>query len=318
MSKNRNITTMCNVCGKVMRDDHLKRHIDAKHSNVGSDLHHTEIQQQNNNPMITDQHDYRVKEASAKREELDNLPDGNGVNIKLELHRDNEVYQKNVKIGKQISTLLKSDNIPEKSLSRQNKFCLDLFRAQQPTTDVDKAELRLWQMQLLDVVSVDEMNDRKIIWVVGKEGNEGKSWFQSYLQSLHGEHRVARFDITNKTADLLHIMSRCALATTDMFLFNHQRCVSSEDCCYSLLEMIKDGYASAPKFHGSLLRIKRPNLVLVFSNRHPRIRSLSKDRWQIFFITDDGLTAGHEEWMWEKQGDDHTMTALKNNKTFRK
>ena len=114
-------------------------------------------------------------------------------------------------------------------------------------------------------------------------------------------------------------MSRCALATTDMFLFNHQRCVSSEDCCYSLLEMIKDGYASAPKFHGSLLRIKRPNLVLVFSNRHPRIRSLSKDRWQIYFITDDGLTAGHEEWMWEKQGDDHTMTALKTSrqrKTF--
>ena len=82
-----------------------------------------------------------------------------------------------------------------------------MFRAQQPTTDVDTAELLLWQKQLLDIVSVDEMNDRKIIWIVGKEGNEGKSWFQSYLQSLHGEHRVARFDITNKTADLLHIMS---------------------------------------------------------------------------------------------------------------
>ena len=252
------------------------------------------------------------------QEQDSGINEGLDANIKLELHRDNEVYQKNVEIGRQISILLKSDNIPEKSLSRQNKFCLDLFRAQQPTTDVDTAELRLWQKQLLDIVSADEMDDRKIIWVVGKKGNEGKSWFQSYLQSLHGEHRVARFDITSKTADLLHIMSRCALATTDLFLFNHQRCVPSEDCCYSLLEMIKDGYASAPKFHGSLLRIKRPNLVLVFSNRHPRIRSLSKDRWQICFITDDGLTTGHEERMWEKQVDDYTRTGIKNKKHFHK
>ena len=208
--------------------------------------------------------------------------------------------------------------ILEKSLSKQNKFCLELFRAQKPTTDVENAELRLWQDQLLDIIKVDQMEDRKIIWVIGKQGNEGKSWFQSYIQSLYGSHRVARFDITNKTADLLHIMSRCALATTDIFLFNHQRCVSSEECCYSLLEMIKDGYASAPKFHGSLLRIKRPNLIIVFSNRDPRIRSLSYDRWKICIITEDGLTLDHEEGMWKKQLDDHTVTANKNKNNFRK
>ena len=158
------------------------------------------------------------------------------------------------------------------------------------------------------------MNNRKIIWIKGAEGNEGISWFQSYLQSLYGSHRVARFDITNKSADLLHIMSRCALETTDIFLFNHQRCVSSVDCCYSLLEMLKDGYASSTKYHGSLLRIKTPNTVIVFSNRNPRMRSLSKDRWKIYFITADGLTADHEELMWEKQADDHTVTATKERK----
>ena len=53
-----------------------------------------------------------------------------GAKLKFELQRDNEVYQKNVKIGEQISILLKSENIPEMSLSKQNKFCLELFRAQ--------------------------------------------------------------------------------------------------------------------------------------------------------------------------------------------
>ena len=87
-----------------------------------------------------------------------------------------------------------------------------------------------------DIIKVGEMEDQKIILVIGKEG---KSWFQSYIQSLYGNNRVARLDIINKTADLLHIMSRCILATTDIFLFNHQRCVPSEECCYALLEILK-------------------------------------------------------------------------------
>ena len=59
-----------------------------------------------------------------------------------------------------------------------------------------KAELRQWQTLLLDVIEQEQMNDRMIIWVMGRKGNEGKSWFQSYIQRLHGAHRVARFDIT--------------------------------------------------------------------------------------------------------------------------
>ena len=150
--------------------------------------------------------------------------------------------------------------------------------------------------------------------MTGREGNEGKSWFQSYIQSLYGSHRAARFDITNKAADLLHIISRCALETTDMFLFNHQRCVSSEECCYSLLEMIKDGYTSAPKFHRSLLRIRRQNLIIMFSNHDPRIRSLSCDRWKLCIITENGLNLDHEEKIWQKQVDDCTVnkTILEN------
>ena len=194
-----------------------------------------------------------------------------------------------------ISVILGGGTIREESLSKQNKHCLELFRAQQATTDVKGAHLRPWQTQLIESIEQDKMSDRNIVWVIGRNGNEGKSWFQSYYQSLHGVHHVARFDITNKAADLLHIMSRSALATTDTFLFNHQRCVASEDCCYSLLEMIKDGYASAPKFQGSNLRFKTLNLVIVFSNREPRMHSLSKDRWKIFNIRNDELIGECEE-----------------------
>jgi len=271
-----------------MRDDTLNRHISTKHGSAVSDGQRGKAQQLQSEELL--------EESKATCTDVK-------ANIKFELMRNNETYKKNIEIGEEISDVLRDGEIVEKSLTKQHKFCLDLFRAWQPTLDVANAELRLWQEQLLDIINEDEMNDRKIIWVKGEKGNEGKSWFQSYVQSLHGAHRVARFDITNKTADLLHIMTRCALATTNIFLFNQQRCISSFDCCYSLLEMIKDGYASSPKFHGTLLRLKTPNVVVVFSNHEPIVRSLSKDRWKILFITKDGLSANHEKRLWGGQKD---------------
>ena len=76
-----------------------------------------------------------------------------------------------------------------------------------------------------------------------------------------------------------------------------------------MLEMIKDGYASAPKFQGALLRIKTPNMVIVFSNREPRMHSLSFDRWKGFSIRDVQLVGGFEDQIWTTQKDDHTKAA---------
>ena len=73
--------------------------------------------------------------------------------------------------------------------------------------------------------------------------------------------------------------------------------------------MIKDGYASPPKFQGALLRIKTPNLVIVFSNRVPRMHFLSLDRWKVFSIREGKLVGGFEEQIWKQQKDDHTKAA---------
>ena len=42
MSSNKkyNKTVMCGVCGKVMRDDHLKRHMSTKHGDAGEIVQH--------------------------------------------------------------------------------------------------------------------------------------------------------------------------------------------------------------------------------------------------------------------------------------
>ena len=45
MSRNYNKTAICNLCGKVIRDDNLKKHNDRKYSDVDSFLHHKEVRQ---------------------------------------------------------------------------------------------------------------------------------------------------------------------------------------------------------------------------------------------------------------------------------
>ena len=58
---------------------------------------------------------------------------------------------------------------------------------------------------------------------------------------------------------------------------------------YRILEDIKDGAATTSKYDNQVLKFKTPNIVMVFSNSWPNRRHLSKDRWQIFEPTSDGL-----------------------------
>ena len=56
-----------------------------------------------------------------------------------------------------------------------------------------------------------------------------------------------------------------------------------------MLEAIKDGTAISGKYQSEVVRFKTPNVVIVFSNVDPDMQQLSRDRWQIYSITKDGL-----------------------------
>ena len=92
-----------------------------------------------------------------------------------------------------------------------------------------------------------------------------------------------------KTANVLHALTKQPLSTKDIFLFNEPRSTSHGPCNYSILESIKDGSAVSSKYNNDVVRFKIPNVVVVFSNRMPNTRQLSKDRWKIFRIVMAGL-----------------------------
>ena len=144
-----------------------------------------------------------------------------------------------------------------------------------------------WQQQLMNMIATP--TEREVIWVQGIKGNEGKSWFQDYLTSFYGHARVVRLDLIMKTANVLHLLTKRPLSSTDIFLFNEPRAINYESCNYSILESIKDGIAVASKYNGDFLKFKVPNVIVVFSNTQPKMKQLSRDRWRVLRISKDGL-----------------------------
>ena len=120
---------------------------------------------------------------------------------------------------------------------------------------------------------------------------------------MYGNARVSRLDLKGKIKNILHALRKCALTTLDIFLFNDARSLNCESLCYSILEYIKDGSATATKFDSEHINFKTPNVVMVFSNSDPDTRQLSKDRWLIFHILKSGLN-DHTEKLWKTQ---HTI-----------
>ena len=209
------------------------------------------------------------------------------ISIEKQLLDDEQIYSRTIERGKIIMDVLEKGNVREESLSKDNRDALKMYRKQMSTHNLCNIELHPWQQQLMDNISTP--SDREIIWIIGRKGNEGKTWFQEYLESFYGYARVVRLDLKMKTSNVLHVLTKRPLSTTDIFLFNEPRAVTHESCNYSILESIKDGTAVSSKYNNDVMRFKIPNIVVVFSNHMPSTKELSKDRWKIFRIVMAGL-----------------------------
>ena len=146
--------------------------------------------------------------------------------------------------------------------------------------------LKPWQEELLNLMKPSE---REIIWVCGKKGAEGKSWFQNYLEQYYTRKRVFRTSIDKNKESLLHSISKKVVSLVDVFIFNIPRSFNEEQIPYILFEDIKDGFAISTKYDSKQLCFNTPNIVIVFSNAKPKKNMVSLDRWKILDIINDKL-----------------------------
>ena len=254
-TEKRNKELECKVCLRKMRSDNIKRHM-RKHrdlyslneNDIREEIKERQRQYENRKERKRLVHEIAQQEG-APLECIDEQPN----NLKEELLQNNKEYLDKIELGKDIALIIDEGVVQEESLTRERKEALVLYRKQMPRIDIHLVVLRLWQQTLMKMIS--QPSQRKVLWVWGANGNEGKSWFQSYLQTFYGYARVVRLELRNKTPNIMHALSKRPLQTTDIFLFNDTKAsghIQSKKN-YAVLEHIKDGSAISSKYNSNVL-----------------------------------------------------------------
>ena len=288
----------CKVCCRKMRSDNLTRHMKThqKLLTVEENDMREEIRRRN---QLRYTREEQEREEGLPPSEYCDTPSTipfvlrNGKNVREEMQLNRKENVANIELGKEFATYIIEDNIPEGSLSREHKLALDLYRKERSLQDFSEVQLKTWQQKLMNIF--DEKSDREVIWVIGKKGNEGKSWFQDYLESCFGFNRVSRIDFRIKHANMCNVLKKKPLTTVDIFLFNDGRSITEDENSdhYRILENIKDGQATTSKYNNDVIKFKKPNTVMVFSNTLPIQTNLSLDRWKVFRIVKNVLIQGN-------------------------
>ena len=277
---------VCKKCCRVMRSDVLNRHMKLHKKLCEDSLDSKRIYSSRASLHKDDESEFSSSEtdweAPVQRE-----PSLQREAIIKTLKLDDVEYKNKLKLGKIIYEEIEEHEISEESLRREYKEAKELYIKHKKNIDLDNVILRPWQKALLNHI---KPSTREVIWVIGKHGNEGKSWFQEYMESKFGwEKVICGMDIKMKKGSICHVLSKRSLMTIDTFLFDVGKANTDDGVNYELLEKIKNGRTVASKFDSKELKFKTPNTVVVFSNEKPDVSELSKDRWKIFRIRDDDL-----------------------------
>ena len=252
----------CRICLKTMRSDHLRRHM-QKHEKKPPQKEVTPPQKE-----VTEKIEYQ---STLDEAALEN---------KL-VNKENELMRK-LELGRVIEKIMIKRKLMKAGLSAEDRE-LELFVKHGHDKDVKPVEWRPWQYELLEFIN--NPTERRIIWVAGGKGSEGKNFFQNQIRGQYGRHRVCKLSLEGKSSDLLHHMREVVDFPTDIFLFNIEMGVYRGDIDYTLLEKIKDGEALAKKYVTSIVRFTTPNVIIVFSNDYPDMgKKITPDRWLIFKI----------------------------------
>ena len=97
-------------------------------------------------------------------------------------------YEEKLELGKEIYEMLGEGVVSYQALTQDMKEAVNLYIEKQADfRDVGNVELKPWQNELMKYI---QPHDYEIIWVVGKDGSEGKNWFQNYVESVFGTRKV--------------------------------------------------------------------------------------------------------------------------------
>jgi len=143
---------------------------------------------------------------------------------------------------------------------------------------LDGIVLRPWQQQVVDYIT-GPISDRTVHWFYEEVGHTGKTTLAKHLVLKHGA-----VVIQGAGKDILHQASKCK--DTKLYILDIPRC-SEGHVSYQAIEALKNGLWFSGKYEGSMC-VRNPAHVVCFSNHHPDVSMLSRDRWNLMYIEADG------------------------------
>jgi hypothetical protein len=156
--------------------------------------------------------------------------------------------------------------------ARCPNFVHQYIEDNKPPVPVEAHPLRQWQSDLHTILN-GEPDRRKIIFIVDVTGNQGKTWFCRYYESLHNNVQILT---PGKKADMAYTVK----TSTRVFFFDCPRSKQGEFIQYDFLEEVKNGYVFSSKYESTYKRFSTPHVVVVM-NEQPAMDKLSSDRYQI-------------------------------------
>lgn len=155
----------------------------------------------------------------------------------------------------------------------------------------DDLILHKWQLDLLEILK-QKPSDRKIMWVYGEKGCEGKTIFGKMLfnkkQAIHISYLKESKNMTETIKNILEQNSNNEKINT--LIIDVPRAQEIGNDLFIYLEKLKDNEVIAEKYRSKKLILNNglPFHLIIFSNQYPKNVNynsvLSLDRWIIYEI----------------------------------
>lgn len=167
---------------------------------------------------------------------------------------------------------------------------------------------RQWELDMIEMVKV-EPDERHIYWYWDPIGNTGKSKFAKWMYLEDPDKWVCVTDMgtSRDSATLIQGALNRGWEAWGVMI-DLPRMVEENTRIYKYIEEIKNGFMTVQKWEGTPLPFETPH-VIVFANWQPRIDKLSRDRWVVRLINQDGtwsksepLTLQEETARWGRVG----------------
>ena len=192
-------------------------------------------------------------------------------------------FERKIELGRNLKIIIEKHGLNTHAFPENMKEALKAYEHYGKNMQMGEINWKGWQKDLRQYMNYVPC-DRKVIWVVGGRGNEGKSFFQWNIHEEFGYSKVSALQLGKQSRNTFHILGKLYSTNNDIFLFNVERGEYLSTNQYKLLESIKDGTA----MNGDqVLNLKKPNIFIVFANREPDREKLSEDRWIILKISKD-------------------------------